>query len=79
MNVRPSFLPPSLQDDYQIFTHLEPKALYNQGSPIDGVYSQALTKAIYDATHGKAAALEALQTAQDTCERAVHKALLHVH
>jgi len=62
-----------------VFTHLQPEALYNQGSPIDGVYNQALTKAIYDATHGTAAPLEALQTAQNTCERALRKALLHFH
>ncbi len=79
MNVRPSFLPPNLQADYQIFTHLQPKALYNQGSPIDGVYTQALTKAIYDATHGNATPLEALQTAQATCEHALSKVLLHFH
>lgn len=79
MSVRPSFLPPSLQDDYQIFTALQPKALYNQGSPIDGIYTQALTKAIYDATHGNATPLEALQTAQATCERGLTKALLHFH
>jgi multiple sugar transport system substrate-binding protein len=79
MSVRPSFLPSNLQNDYQVFTHLQPEALYNQGSPIDGVYNQALTKAIYDATHGTAAPLEALQTAQNTCERALRKALLHFH